>query len=351
MIIPKMHINLNNIKNNFALLQAIASPTRVSAVIKGNAYGLGRTEVARALFGAGCREFFVADWQEVLDLPSEILPLSNIYALSGVEPSGFHDIISHRVIPMLHRIDQVESWARIAGPKQLCGIQVNMGLNRLGIDIDSIGRLASIANIGIVLNHLSCGYNMEHESNKVECDLMKSIALQYNLRITITGSCGFLLDRGIGLDGAYMVRAGRLLYGIIPSEFQGKLSQIKHCATLYAVLISIRHVKKGQHIGYNEAFLADHDMEIGILNIGYSSGYRVSSAGQVAFNSGVYYRIVSQSMDFTTIDITNTRPKIGDEFELFGANITQDFGNHIALPGLANIRRVYQSAIPEQKIA
>ena len=55
-----LSINLVALQENWRTLQRHAAPAECGAAVKGNAYGLGIAPVARALWEAGCRSFFVA---------------------------------------------------------------------------------------------------------------------------------------------------------------------------------------------------------------------------------------------------------------------------------------------------
>ncbi|MBO5441989.1 MAG: alanine racemase, partial [Alphaproteobacteria bacterium] len=61
---PVLNINLKKLIKNFELLKKLSAPATAAAVIKDDAYGLGAVEVAKALYTAGCRHFFVAHGSE-----------------------------------------------------------------------------------------------------------------------------------------------------------------------------------------------------------------------------------------------------------------------------------------------
>jgi alanine racemase len=61
-------IDLRKLVSNYRKIAAHAKPARVLCVLKANAYGLGVGAYARALYGAGCRAFGVAEPFEALEL-------------------------------------------------------------------------------------------------------------------------------------------------------------------------------------------------------------------------------------------------------------------------------------------
>ena len=76
-------IDLTAIQHNWRALAAQAGAARCGAAVKGNAYGLGIEPVARALWEAGCRDFFVARPKEGEELRA-VLPEQAIYVLDGL---------------------------------------------------------------------------------------------------------------------------------------------------------------------------------------------------------------------------------------------------------------------------
>ena len=76
-------IDLVALKDNWRLLSSQAGSAECGAAVKGNAYGLGIDPVARALWEAGCRAYFVARPKEGEELRA-ILPEAVIYVLDGL---------------------------------------------------------------------------------------------------------------------------------------------------------------------------------------------------------------------------------------------------------------------------
>ena len=62
-----------------------AAPGRCAAVIKANAYGIGVSEAAPALWAAGARVFFVAHFSEGIAARAALPAEAQIYVLNGLE--------------------------------------------------------------------------------------------------------------------------------------------------------------------------------------------------------------------------------------------------------------------------
>ncbi|HRI01232.1 MAG TPA: alanine racemase C-terminal domain-containing protein, partial [Saprospiraceae bacterium] len=92
--------------------------------------------------------------------------------------------------------------------------------------------------------------------------------------------------------------------------------------TLKARISQIKIIQAGESVSYNRSFVADKEMKIAILSIGYADGLpRNSGTKRVSVN------IKSQTapilgivcMDLCMIDVSNVPDcKVGDEVEIFG---------------------------------
>ena len=54
---PTLRVNLENLRYNYQSLKERSGNAKIGASVKADAYGLGATQVGRALYGAGCRIF------------------------------------------------------------------------------------------------------------------------------------------------------------------------------------------------------------------------------------------------------------------------------------------------------
>jgi alanine racemase len=319
-------VDLKKIRENYLLLCQNSNNRIVASVIKSNAYGLGVTQVSGALFKAGCRHFFIADWPEVLLLPETVQREAQIYSLVGPEPEDFAQVISNNVIPIFHRVDQVHSW--IAQTTNPFGVQLNTTLNRLGLTEEEFQSLRCAPTINLA--QLSCGY-LEYPENSKDLEMMERIG---GTR-TDASSCSFLLKQSKG-----MIRSGRWIYGL-KTNVHPVCDKLQTVATLTSPILQIRPVEPGDHVGYKRDYLVTKPMHIAVVNIGYGSGYLVlPSLKQSVCLNGHRCEIISQTMDFTTIDVTGLDCQVGDSVELIGPEIPQENSNY-RIRIIGHVRRVF----------
>jgi alanine racemase len=87
-----------------------------------------------------------------------------------------------------------------------------------------------------------------------------------------------------------------------------------------APIMSIRHIKKGESVGYGSTYTADKDTNIATIGIGYGDGYpRHAKNGTPVLINGKKYPLAGRvSMDLITVDISNDHFQIGEKAILWG---------------------------------
>jgi alanine racemase len=117
-----------------------------------------------------------------------------------------------------------------------------------------------------------------------------------------------------------MVRLGIGLYGVDPTN--ERFDQLRPVATLKTVVSQIKHIKKGESIGYGRKGHANKDSTIATIAIGYADGFSRAfsrGVGEVLIHGKSVKVIGNVCMDMTMIDVTEVdEVKEGDEVILFG---------------------------------
>ncbi len=320
---PVFHIDLRNLISNYNSISKLVGVC--GAVVKCNAYGFGAKEVTKALLDfTCCNDFFVSNLKESLEIINTI-NLSNkdckrenisIYLFNGFDNCELDEVWNNNLIPVCFSEKQIKLWNEKCEnnkEKKPIVIQIETGLNRLGMDIEDFHNIKKHydLNVKFVMHHLACGYNPEDPLNRIQLNIMNKV--EYKSK-SLSSSCSTLLPNEYHGD---LVRLGRFLYG---SNEQSNI-KTKTVGKLYANILSIKNIKKGSSIGYSREYIAKKDMRIAIVNIGYGDGYSVKNG--YVFTNENYAQILSVSMEYLSIDITNIEIK-DDLVELLGENITFD---------------------------
>jgi alanine racemase len=328
-----LKIDLAALQSNFRTLAQQAG-VACGVAIKGEAYGLGMAPVARALWAAGCRDYFVARPIEGQELRA-VLPEATIYVLDGFYAGQGDFYVKHNLIPALITIDEAREWARVAGD-HTCAIHVDTGIYRLGFSAAEFAKFCADAglrkalNIKLLVSHLACSDEPEHPLNAKQRDAFSGFKKMLpGVRASFANSSGIYLGKDYTHD---LVRAGVALYGGNP--LPGKPNPMKTVVTLQLKVMQMRNVKQGDTIGYSATWAAPRDTRIAILGAGYRDGIprklsssRSAGPAQV-FIAGRRVPIVGRvSMDMMAVDVTDIpeheTPR-GAQAEIFGPNISVD---------------------------
>ena len=139
-----LKIDLQAIVDNYNILNIKTSYTKVAAVVKANAYGLGLQEVAPVLRNAGCNDFFVANLDEAIGLRKILPKKCKIAVFNGVLKGEEEVFIRNDIQPVLNTIEQIKLWSELTKKtkeKHPCMVHVDSGMNRLGITLKELESL------------------------------------------------------------------------------------------------------------------------------------------------------------------------------------------------------------------
>lgn len=307
---PILEINLNNLIDNYRLLQNLASHSTSAAVVKDDAYGLDAQVVAKTLYEkAGCRNFFVAHAIEGQRI-RKFVPDATIYVLQGIGEDSFDIFKEMKLVPVISTPEMFDFWKqnRISGIKPV--IHIETGLNRLGFREDELDALSDDdkKEFCMVMSHLACGDEKDHFMNKHQLDNFNRLKAKYfpKLPASLSASDGVFLGTDFQQN---LVRLGAAMYGINTAPYRE--NQMKNVVTLKAPVLQIADLPAGDFVGYSATYRAATNRKIAIISIGYGDGVprSLSNVGKVYFKSlGQLFeaRIIGRiSMDNIICDVTN----------------------------------------------
>ncbi|PCH97471.1 MAG: alanine racemase [Gammaproteobacteria bacterium] len=315
---PVLTVNLTALAENYKYLAAKASPAKVGASVKADAYGLGAAVVGRALYGAGCRIFFVAHAGEGKILRTAIGSKASIYVLSGNTPQDTAIFFGSKLKPVINSLTQARDWVKACQPVKHAprtALHFDTGINRLGIPKEEAEifatdkTLLTDLDVDLVMSHLACSGEPNHPLNAIQLARFKKIAGRMPMVPLSLANTGAIY---LGPEYRFkLVRTGIGLYG-------GKITdnpqdeQVKPVVELHAPVLQIKTVKAGETLGYNASFTAKNDMKIAIVSAGYADGLPVNLSGSdkrivtsARLGKSRVDVIGRVSMDYTILDITD----------------------------------------------
>jgi alanine racemase len=331
-------IDLVAVKENWRRLKARAGSAECGAAVKGNAYGLGIDPVARALWDAGCRSYFVARPKEGEELRA-ILPEATIYVLDGLFAGQAEFYAKLNLCPALISTSEAREWSafgRVYGRKLPCAIHVDTGINRLGFSAAEFAALQEDSftmeglNVSLLMSHLACADDAGHPMNRRQAEAFKAVRARLpGVPASLANSSGIFLGDGFTHD---LVRPGIALYGGNPTQ---KVANPMHAvAILEGTVMQLRAIGAGDTVGYGATWQAARPSLVAVLGAGYKDGVpralssREQQGPAQVFIGGRRCPVIGRvSMDMMAIDVTGLPPGSvarGTRAEILGRNIAID---------------------------
>jgi alanine racemase len=307
----RLTVRLDAVRENYRLCVQQAAGAETAAVVKADGYGLGMEPIAKSLRAAECGTFFVARISEGVRLRSAIAD-SRIFVLDGAEEEWVEALISHRLIPVLNSLGQVDTWRRAAQLRRTtldAALHVDTGMSRLGLPQDELvvlaggaaGRLQGI-NLVLIMSHLACADDPTSRMNWRQRDRFRAALAELPpAPASLASSGGILLGRDYSFD---LVRPGLALYGGNPQA--PNPNPFRTAAILTGRILQLRRVDKGETVGYGATFEAERPSTLATVALGYADGLMraIGNRGMGAI-AGIRAPVVGRvSMDLVTLDVT-----------------------------------------------
>jgi alanine racemase len=323
------------------------TPRKILSIVKGNGYGHGGPQVAKALEKAGSDWFGVTCTDEGIAV-REAGVRKPILILTGFVPGEEARLVKHDLTAVIHRCEQLQALERAAarrGSRKPVSfhLKIDTGMNRMGIassDIDCFARqLARCKHLELtgIFSHLASsevftdtavGRQTREQEERFYTALDRLRALGIDPGVVHLANSAAIVTRPE--TWADMVRPGAILYGYHPGydpaekreEAEARLP-LKPVMSLRSKIISMRNVPAGAGVGYNATFVAKRPSRIGVLAAGYGDGIHRSlgNRGNVLLRGKLAPIVGIISMDVTMIDVTDIEGvEIGEVATIYGSD-------------------------------
>ncbi len=361
-----LEINLNALTHNLKVYQSLLKPeTKIMAMVKAFSYGSGSFEIANQLQFARVDYLAVAYADEGVELRKNGITLPIM--VMNPEQRSFETMIHYNLEPEIYSLSLHDRFSEVLAllrngddSKYKIHLELETGMNRLGFTKDEIPELIERIKsnhhfqIASVFSHLAASedkaydeFTKEQIKNFETMSKMVCNEFDYKILHHILNSNGITRHTKSQFD---MVRLGIGLYGIDSSlKVEGKLMNV---STLKTTISQIKHVKKGDTVGYGRVGKVSKDKTIATVGIGYADGLSrklSNKVGRMLVNGKLVPVIGNVCMDMTMLDITGLNAKEGDDVIVFGENPTVEEVAEAAetiayemLTGIsARVKRVY----------
>jgi alanine racemase len=309
-----LHIDLDAVAANWRALNRIDGRVETGAVVKADAYGLGLARVASALAAAGARMFFVAVAEEGAALRKALGKGPSIHVMSGHMAGDTTMIADARLIPMLSSAEQLHRHFG-ALPGQPFGIQLDTGMNRLGMEATEWAGVAAKvlkAKPVLVMSHLACADEPGNPMNATQLAEFRRMTDGLDLRRSLAATGGILLGPGYHFD---VTRPGVGLYGGAP------FADAQPVVRLSLPVVQVRDVEAGETVGYAQGWTATTPARVATVSGGYADGLlRTLSDGLRLWAGDRPCPAIGRvSMDLITVDVTGL-DAVPDTLDILGTH-------------------------------
>jgi len=331
----RITLHPNSLQHNLQVARKFAPASKVTAVIKANAYGHGAVASAGILyphtdgFAVSCIAEAVELRQAHIDLPITVLQ-------------------GHQSVDDLRIAQQYKLRLTVHDERQLSlldqfshnyhfdlNIKIDTGMHRLGFQAKQTqviyNKLKQHRCVNpeslVMMTHLSCADALDKPYTTKQLSLFSEISSTINTPKTIANSAGILAWKDSHAD---WIRPGIMLYGSSPfADKHRNEFELKAAMTLNAPVIAIHDLQKGDSVGYGASWQCPNNMTVAVIACGYADGYpRHATSGTPVFVNGEEGFLIGRvSMDMIVIDINHFKEKntqVGDIAELWGENISID---------------------------
>jgi alanine racemase len=328
-----VEVDLKKVAHNVQEIRRHLKPDTIfMAVVKADAYGHGIEEISRAAIQNG------ADWLSVSN-PREGEYLRKhgfkvpILVLAPVSEESARVTVENDLIQGVDSIDQVEYLGRLSrakGKRTTLHIKIDTGLGRFGILPENVigfaKKASTIDSLSLqgIYTHFASPYSDPDYTRQQYRTFMKVKKTIKKEGIPI--KIFHCANSPSAMDFPYMhldaVRIGFSLCYRCRGTTRKKEWSLLDCLEFKTKIISIKEMPPGAHIGYENRFLARHQMTVAVIPVGYVDGIPTSLAnrGHVLIKGKKLPLIGSICFSQSFVDLTslNGKASVGDEVTLIG---------------------------------
>jgi alanine racemase len=347
-----LEINLDNLWHNYSYVQSMHKTKTVIPIIKADAYGHGAVQVADYLVDHGVNFVAVSLVEEADQLREHFKDLQ-ILIMGIVNKESYQHCAEHDYIITVSNMDQVQDLLSISKPLKI-HINVDTGMHRLGFkNIDDLRKAMLLLDpkkeviVQGIYTHFATAdgdvsYYMK-QRNMFEHILHN---LDYPFEMVHCSNSSSAIKYEKDIDFTSHMRLGISMYGL---SLDKGMDFLKPTFRLVSHVSEIKHIKKGEKIGYGITYQSTEDEIIGVIPIGYGDGIlRKNQGGYVEINKKRYEIVARVCMDQMFIRIDDTISK-EDDVILMGGIISidevakrLDTINYEVICGITpRVRRVY----------
>lgn len=265
-----IEIDLDNLQSNIRYVRdLLPAGTKMLLPVKADAYGHGSLAISFAAIEAGVDFLGVAHLFEGIALRENGVN-ARILILGPCMESDFPFLQKYNLTPSISSYEIAKKCP--AGTK--IHVKADTGMHRFGIkydDVEEIKKICELPNVEVegLYSHLATADMPEHSAMEIQLVRFDRIVKDLEsagLRPPICHIANSAATLRFPQKTHYdMVRPGLAIYGY---EFS-----VKPVLRLYATVRALREIEAGEGVSYGHFFVAQKNMRVATVAIGYGDGY------------------------------------------------------------------------------
>lgn len=329
-----LEINLDALTTNYNFYkQKLYQNTKIMVMVKAFGYGNGGYEIAKQLEHLKVGYLGVAFADEGIALRKA--GITTPIMVLNPEISSYKAMIAYQLEPEMYSLSGITSFIELAKEKNLNGypihLKIDTGMHRLGFEKSEVSELIRLlkhnnfVKVTSIFSHLAASDNFDFKAFTLQqIEQFEAIATEISTTLHIQPIRHILNTSGIFNFPEYqfeMVRLGIGIYGVGNSE-EEQIS-LENVSVLKSIISQIRTVNENESIGYSRKFVAQKEMRIATIPIGYADGIRRAwgnEKGYVLIHNQKATILGNICMDMLMVDVTSIPCEERDEIIIFGEN-------------------------------
>lgn len=331
-------VDLDALKYNVASIEsAVKESTGVVAVIKTDGYGHGAIPIAKCLEKNSRIWGYAVATAEEADILRQSGIKKPVLILGAVFSYAYPMLIKQGIRMTVFSYEMAKEISYEALKQQKTAkihIKIDTGMARIGFQANNeslreIKKIAHLPNIeieGIFTHFAKADFKDKTSANSQLMkfkDFIRSVERE-GIEITVrhcSNSAGIMEMPKANLD---MVRAGIILYGLLPSDEVKKDGlSLKPVMSIQSHVVHVKKVAPMTGISYGHTYITKEERVIATIPVGYGDGYprTLSNKGYVLIN-GQRAKICGRvCMDQMMVDVTDIPDVyVGDAVTLLGTD-------------------------------
>lgn len=332
-----LEVNLNAILHNINYHKSLLNPgTRMMAMVKANAYGLGSYEIAEFLQHHHIDYLGVAYADEGVELRKKGITAPII--VMNPEQHSYEAIIEYNLEPEIYSLRVLELFndaVQKAGYDERYPIHIKLetGMNRLGFkEADLAPLLEALRHKNVRVESIFSHLSSSDVPSEKEFTLRQMAVFRKNSD-TLIKNLGYqpirhiLNSSGITEYPEYQYDMVRIGIGMLGESQNSDIKkQLRPVVSFKTVISQISQVQEGESVGYSRKYKADHPTRIATIPVGYADGIpRLigNQVGKVGIGKKLAPIVGNICMDMMMINIDGIpHVKEGDPVILFNGQLS-----------------------------